>query len=60
MKQVFIKLLGKNLVCTDYTIKDDKFVLIAESDAKEVNYPFCERTSSKIHSVYQHKIQDIM
>lgn len=59
MEQAFIKLLDKNLVCTDYQIRGDKFVLIAESDKKEVICPFCGNLSSKIHSVYQREIQDI-
>ena len=59
MEQAFIKLLDKNLVCTDYKIEDDKFVLIAKLDVKEVKCPFCGSFSSKIHSVYQREIQDI-
>lgn len=59
MEQAFIKLLDKNLVCTNYKIKDNKFVIIAESDTEEVKCPFCGSPSSKIHSVYQREIQDI-
>lgn len=59
MEQAFIKLLDKNLVCTDYKIRDDKFILIVESDAREVKCPFCGSPYSKIHSVYQCEIQDI-
>ena len=59
MEQAFIKLLDKNLVCADYKIRDDKFILFAESDAREVKCPFCGSPSSKIHSVYQREIQDI-
>ena len=46
----------KDLMCTDYKIEDDKFILIAESTAKEVKYPFCEKASSKVYSVYQREI----
>lgn len=59
MEQAFIKLLDKNLLCTDYKIRNDKVVLIAESDAKDVKCHFCGSFSSKIHSVYQREIQDI-
>ena len=59
MEQAFIKLLDKNLVCTDHKIEADKFVLIAKLDVKEVTCPFCGSFSSKIHSVYQREIQDI-
>ena len=52
MEQTFIKLLDKNLVCTDYKIRDNKFILFAESDVNEVKCPFCGSSSSKIHSVY--------
>ena len=59
MEQTFIKLLDKNLVCTNYKIRDDKVVLTAESDVKEVKCPFCGCVSSKVHSIYQREIQDI-
>ena len=59
MKQAFIQNLDKSLKCVGYKIKKEKFILIAESIEKDVKFPFCGETSSKIHSIYQREIQDI-
>ena len=58
MKQAFIQNLDKSLKCVGYKIKKEKFILIAESIEKDVKFPFCGETSSKIHSIYQREIQD--
>lgn len=59
MEHAFKKLLDKNFECIEYKFRYDKFILIAESIAKEVKCLFCGKFSFKIHSMYQREIQDI-
>lgn len=59
MEQELIKLLSNDLECTTCRIKNEQVILEIHSTKKQVICPYCNNTSSKIHSVYQREIQDI-
>lgn len=59
MKQELITLLDCSLKCIDCRLKRDKIIIEANSDKQQVKCPYCGCNSSKIHSLYQRKIQAI-
>ena len=59
MEQELIKLLSNDLKCTDCRFKDNQVILDIQSTKRQVICPYCNKVSSKIHSVYQREIQDI-
>lgn len=54
-----IKMLDSNLSYIGHTIKDDKLIISVESKNKEVKCPFCGELSTKVHSIYHKKFQDL-
>lgn len=59
MEQELIKLLSDDLECLNCRLKDNKVILEIQSTKQQVICPYCSNASSKVHSVYQHEIQDI-
>ncbi|MDC7286513.1 ISL3 family transposase, partial [Blautia schinkii] len=59
MEQQLIKLLDKDLECTDFKIKDTQVIMAVRSQKREGICPYCGRPSTRIHSRYEREIQDI-
>lgn len=55
----FIKLLDKNLRYVRHELLEDTFYIYAESEIVEAICPFCETSSTRIHSVYKRTFQDL-
>lgn len=55
----FIKLLDKNLEYIEHEITNDTINIWVKSVRKEVICPYCNRTSTKVHSHYQGSFQDL-
>lgn len=55
----FIKLLDKNLEYVNHEIINDTCYITVISNRKEVNCPFCGQISTKVHSTYERKFQDL-
>lgn len=57
----FIKILDKDLECTEYKVKPEnkQCILFVQSVRRYVNCPYCNTESSKVHSTYQREIQDL-
>jgi len=54
-----IKLLDPSLDYLDHIIIDNKCIITVESNRKESICPYCGMASSKAHSVYKKKFQDL-
>jgi len=54
-----IKSLSMNLECIEYKSKEDRFVFTVASTETDVLCPYCNKPSSKVHSMYQREIQDL-
>jgi transposase len=54
-----IKSLSNNLVCVDYRLKEKQFVFTIKSTEQEIVCPYCNKPSTKVHSIYQREIQDL-
>jgi transposase len=54
-----IKLLDENLVCLDHQMYDEHFEIFVCSSRESVLCPFCGHVSSRIHSTYHRRFQDL-
>lgn len=59
MMDEIIKLLSLNLECIDYKLKENLYVFTVRSTKKEVLCPYCNKASSKVHSVYPQNLKYI-
>lgn len=55
----FIKMLSTDYELLDFKIKDTQIVFEIPSTKKSCTCPFCNNTSSRVHSTYQREIQDL-
>lgn len=55
----FIKLLDKDLQYLSHNIIDDTIYIYVTSTRNEVICPFCGHKSSKTHSTYERRFQDL-
>jgi transposase len=55
----FIINLSPNYQLDNYRISDDNVVFEISSKVKEVNCPYCDMPSTKVHSCYIREIQDL-
>lgn len=55
----FIKMLSTDYELVDFKIKDTQIVFEIASTKKSCTCSFCGMTTSRIHSTYQRKIQDL-
>jgi len=54
-----VKLLDKNLDYINHEIKDGIMFITVESNKESLNCPFCNQSSSKVHSRYEKSFQDL-
>lgn len=55
----FIKLLDEHLDYLEHEIKNDKVIIYVESKRQEVSCPHCKENSTKTHSLYEKRFQDL-
>lgn len=55
----FIAMLDQNLRYIEHKLKEDKLIIQVASSRNIVMCPYCATTSSKVHSTYHRKFQDL-
>lgn len=55
----FVKLLDPALDYLNHETHEHKIIITVESSRHEAVCPYCNKTSSKVHSVYQREFQDL-
>lgn len=54
-----IKILDQNLTLVSSEVSDDSIYMDIESTLMEVRCPYCQATSSRVHSRYTREFQDL-
>lgn len=55
----FVKSLDPALNYLTYEVHEHNIIITIESSQHEIVCPYCGKTSSRIHSIYQRKFQDL-
>ncbi|MCR5754146.1 MAG: transposase family protein [Acetatifactor sp.] len=57
--QEFVNDIDKNYRLDDYRIKEQMVILKISSICKELQCPYCNAISKRVHSIYEREIQDL-
>ncbi|MCQ1529184.1 transposase family protein [Lutispora saccharofermentans] len=55
----FVKSLDPSLNYLTHETYEHKIIIVVESSRSEINCPYCGKIASKVHSIYQRKLQDL-
>jgi len=60
IKEEIVKPLDKNLECVRYEVKSDRIAIWVKSSKKGAVCPYCGTPSTRVHSIYERTIQDLL